>query len=171
MERLLTTCREDLLSFDELRARMSALRQREQATRAELESLTTQTAEREAYLRLAETLTAFLERLRSNAQTLDIGERQSILRLLIKEVIVGKDTITIRHSLAGHLGSSGGSPGPSKAATESKTEHPAKSYLLCLWRALADSRQRVYALRPRPLVRVGGKESATRRRHDVPVCG
>src|SRR5262249_44342461 len=54
---------------------------------------------RAAYLRLAETLSAFLSRLRSTAKTLDITERQRIVRLLVKEVIVSEDAITIRHSV------------------------------------------------------------------------
>ncbi len=87
MERLLTAYQEELRSLEELRVRMPPLRQREQAMQAELQAITNQTADRAAYLRLAETLTAFLERLRSNAQTLDIGQRQKIMRLLVKEVL------------------------------------------------------------------------------------
>lgn len=82
-----------MLSLDELRVRMPPLRQREQAMHVELQAITNQTADRAAYLRLAETLSAFLERLRSNADTLDISQRQGIMRLLVK-VIVGKDLIT-----------------------------------------------------------------------------
>ena len=146
MERLLTAYQEALLSLDELRNRMPALRQREQAAQAELDALNTQSADRAAYLRLAETLTAFLERLRSNAQTLDIGERQRIMKLLVKEVIVGKDIITIKHSIAGLSGPSGRQPEPSKSSTESKIEPPAKSYPLRPWRERPALRR---ALRPR----------------------
>jgi hypothetical protein len=42
---------------------MPELRRREYATRAELQSITDQTTDRTAYLRLAETLTGFLARL------------------------------------------------------------------------------------------------------------
>ncbi len=134
MERLLTAYQEELLSLDELRVRMPTLRQREQATQAELQALSTQAADRAAYLRIAETLTAFLERLRVNAQTLDIGERQRIMKLLVKEVIVGKDTITIKHSIASHPGPSGDNPGPSKTLERSYSAESAKSYPLRLWR-------------------------------------
>jgi site-specific DNA recombinase len=41
------------------------------------------------FLRLAETLTAFLARLRSAADTLDVLERQRIVRLVVKEVLIG----------------------------------------------------------------------------------
>jgi len=40
-----------------------------------------------------------MARLHSSAQTLDIAERQRIVRLLVKEVLVGDDTIIIRHSI------------------------------------------------------------------------
>ena len=99
IERLMTAYQEELLSLDELRSRMPDLRQRERAMQAELQSIATQAQDRAAYLRLAETLSAFLSRLRSTAKTLDITERQRIVRLLVKEVIVSEDAITIRHSV------------------------------------------------------------------------
>ena len=99
IERMLTAYQEDLLSLDELRARMSPLRQREHALRTELQSIADQTRERATYLHLAETLSAFLARLREAAHTLDVLERQRIVRLLIKEVLVGDDTIVIRHCI------------------------------------------------------------------------
>jgi site-specific DNA recombinase len=99
IERLMTAYQEELLSLDELRSRLPDLRQRERAMQAELQSIATQAHDRAAYLRLAETLSAFLSRLRSSAKTLDVTERQRIVRLLVKEVIVGGDSIIIRHSV------------------------------------------------------------------------
>jgi site-specific DNA recombinase len=99
MDRLLTAYQEDLISLDELRRRMPALRQREQATQAELLSIEDQSDARAAYLRLAETLAGFLTRLHSQAETLDVKERQRIVRLVVKEILVGDDTIVIRHSI------------------------------------------------------------------------
>ena len=99
MERLLNAYQEGLLSMDQLRERMPALRQRQQALRTELQAITDQINDRAAFLRLAEALTAFLARLRSAAETLSVLERQRIVRLLVKEVLVGEDTITIRHSI------------------------------------------------------------------------
>ena len=76
VERLVTAYQEGLLSLEELRDRLPDVRRREQGVRAELQSLTDQAADQTATLRLAETLSAFLTRLRSTAQTLDIIERQ-----------------------------------------------------------------------------------------------
>jgi site-specific DNA recombinase len=111
IERLLTAYQEGLLSIEQLRDRMPALRNREQMIRSELQAITEQINDRATFLRLAETLTAFLVRLRSNAETLDVAERQRIVRLLVKEVLVGENDITIRHSIPIPSGSppSGGS--------------------------------------------------------------
>jgi site-specific DNA recombinase len=48
---------------------------------------------------LAETLTAFLGRLRSSSEWLDVVERQRIVRLLVDEILVGDDAISICHSI------------------------------------------------------------------------
>ena len=98
---------------------------------AELQAINHQTADRAAYLQLAETLTPFLERLRSNADTLDIDQRQRIMRLLVKEVIVGKDLITIKHSIPGQPTPTGGNPQSSKPPTQHNTTQIDKSYPLC----------------------------------------
>jgi site-specific DNA recombinase len=96
---LLTAYQEGLLSIEKLRERMPALRNREQMLRSELRAITEQINDRAAFLRLAQTLTAFLTRLRNNAETLDVAERQRIVRLVVKEVLVGENNITIRHSI------------------------------------------------------------------------
>src|SRR6516162_1651777 len=99
MERLVTAYQEDLLSLDELRRRMPELRAREQSMRSELQAILDQAADRMSFLRLAETLTAFLKRLHESAESLEITERQKVVRLLVKDVLVDDDTITIRHSI------------------------------------------------------------------------
>jgi len=98
-------CEDPALIEQELDRRLAAARaadptkQHEQTLRTELHALAEQSRDRAAYLRLAETLTAFLSRLRLAADTLDILERQRIVRLVVKEVLVGDDTIVIRHSI------------------------------------------------------------------------
>jgi site-specific DNA recombinase len=115
MERLLTAYQEDLLPLDELRRRMPELRAREQSVRAERQAILDQAADQISFLRLAETLTAFLQRLRQLAETLEIAERQKVVRLLVKEALIDNDTITIRHSISVQAPTSpaGGAPLPS----------------------------------------------------------
>jgi site-specific DNA recombinase len=124
---------------------MPPLRQREQTLRLELHAITEQTRDRAAYLRLAETLSAFLERLRLAADTLDILERQRIVRLVVKEVLVGEDTIVIRHSIPVPSGPPGGSsPPPSGGSDEVGVD---RSYLLRTGRGQPVAGQSVLALR------------------------
>jgi hypothetical protein len=88
MERLMTAYQEDLLSLDDLRGRMPELRKRQHVIHAELNAIENQLADRTGYLRLAETVTSFLARLRETAKTLDVLGRQRIVRLLVKEILV-----------------------------------------------------------------------------------
>ena len=130
IDRLVSAYQEELITIDELRDRTPELRRQEQALDRELQSAVDRAKDRETYLRLAETLTGFLARLRSSAETLDVAERQRIVRLIVKEVLVGEDKITIRHSIP-ISGSPGGGPNPSKPGNDS-TE--GESYLLRSWR-------------------------------------
>jgi len=132
MDRILTAYQEDLLSLDELRHRMPELRQRENSVKAELDALSSQVADQAAYLRLAQTLGAFLHRLRTNVQTLAIEEQQQITRLLVKEVIVDHDAITIRHSIPNAVRSPDGNNGPIIPSGSGKMP-PGKNYLLRPW--------------------------------------
>jgi site-specific DNA recombinase len=145
IDRLLTAYQEGLLSLDELRGRMPELRQREQANNAELQAIVNQLVDRAAYLRLAETLTTFLSRLRTSADTLDVSERQRILRLLVKEVLVGDDKIIIRHSIPLPTGPG---PDPSTGGADTNT-HSIPGYLLRPRSPITAAGQHLPALCPR----------------------
>ena len=60
---------EQLITIDELRARMPDLRARETNLRGQIAALDTQLADRDAYLKLADDLEGFLAQLRGNATT------------------------------------------------------------------------------------------------------
>jgi len=98
-ERLINAYQEELLTLAQLRQRMPALRKQTQAVESELQSLEMAVADQAKYLQLAESLAVFRSKLRLRAETLDIRERQQILRLLVKDVLVSSNTITIRHSI------------------------------------------------------------------------
>ena len=107
-----------------------------------MEAIETAAEERERYLRIAETLESFRERLRAGAASLDVIERQKVLRSLVKEVLVDEGEITIRHSIP--LTESG-SPSHGKPAADLPQRNPKpQSYLLrwgrhrgALWRPLS----------------------------------
>ena len=97
--RLIDGYQEQLITLEELRARTPELRKREATLRAELDALDTELHNAETYLKLTETLDAFRTKLTANAKTLPIKHRQEIVRLVVREVLLGDDDITVRHSI------------------------------------------------------------------------
>jgi site-specific DNA recombinase len=95
---------EQLITIDELRARMPHLRAREANLRSQIDALDAQSADRDAYLKLADDLEGFLAQLRANAGTATVEERQRVLRLLVKDILVGPEKITIRHRIPASSG-------------------------------------------------------------------
>ena len=99
VNRLIKAYQEELISLDELRERTPELRSRETSLRGQLAALADQLVDRQAYLKLATGLEDFLARLRGNAATATVPEQQRVLRLLIKDVLIGPERILIRHSI------------------------------------------------------------------------
>jgi site-specific DNA recombinase len=99
IKRLIGAYQEQLINLDELRSRMPELRNREAGLRRQIEALDAQLADREIYLTLTDNVENFLTGLKNKAATASIAERQRVLRLLVKDVLVSPDKITIRHSI------------------------------------------------------------------------
>jgi site-specific DNA recombinase len=127
-ERLLTAYQEGLLTLTQLRQRMPVLQKQTQAIESELQSLKMAAVDEAKYLQLAESLAGFRSKLRVRAEALDIAVRQQILRLLVKEVLVGVDTLTIRHSI--QIPSGPGSNGAPRPTSSSSGAPSASGYLL-----------------------------------------
>jgi site-specific DNA recombinase len=99
VQRLIGAYQEQLITLDELRSRMPELRGREANLRQQSNALDTQLADREVYLTLADNVENFLAGLKDKAATATTAERQRVLRLLVKDVLVAADKIIIRHSI------------------------------------------------------------------------
>jgi site-specific DNA recombinase len=123
IDKILDAYQEGLLSIDELRDRVPSLRKRQDTIQSELRSLDQQTADEQTVLRLAQNIEGFLSRLRQSAEHLEVTEQQKILRLIVKEILVGSDVVTIKHSIPVGNGHPIGTNPP--------------SYLLCTRSALA----------------------------------
>ena len=147
-KRLLTAYQEGLMSLAELRGRVPPIRDRKRQVEAELQAVESAAADREQYLRIAETLESFRERLRSGARTLDVVERQKVLRSLVKEVLVGDGEITICHSIP--VPEAGGSPQRSPGANSPQHGSGSQSYLL-RWRRHRGALRRPFPLPARPV--------------------
>src|SRR6266496_1399010 len=97
--RMIEAYTEQLMTIDELRARMPDLRARETNLRNQIDALDTQIADRHAYLTLANDLQAFLAQLHRQAEVSTTEERRHVLRLIVKDVLIGPEKVTIRHRI------------------------------------------------------------------------
>jgi site-specific DNA recombinase len=126
IDRLLDAYQEGLVQLPELRGRVHGLRKRDSALTSELQSIESRMVDEEMYLQLVGRIDDFLSRVRQSAESLSVLERQKILRLVVKEVLVSGDTVTIKHSIP--ITSSFPDPMTSPAPS-GQTNVP--SYLLC----------------------------------------
>jgi site-specific DNA recombinase len=115
MDKLLDAYQEGLITIAQLRKRMPELQKRVNTTEKELENLKMHELALDQRLQLLD-VQSFTSQLGQNVNQLDIKEKKKILRLLVREVIVGDNIIDIRHSI------------PLK---EGKNEQNDKSYQLC----------------------------------------
>ena len=124
VEKLLDAYQEGLLRLEELRKRMPGLRKRQEALKSEFNTLEATAASHQGFLRLAENMEDFLQRLRNTADSMSVSDRQKILRLVVREILVDLETIKIRHSIP--------VTGPSPASGPPKRPE-VPSYLLRSW--------------------------------------
>ena len=150
---------EQLITIDELRTRMPDLRARETNLRNQIEALDNQLADREAYLKLASDLEGFLTQLHAKAELSTVDERQRVLRLLVKDVLVGPDKITIRHRIPIRERTTDNA----KPTADADTEDDHARHCPLRWgRDLARAGKRVHALRVRRVDGAGVPEYPVR---------
>jgi site-specific DNA recombinase len=141
--RMIEAFGEQLITIDELRARMPDLRARETNLRNQIEALDAQLADREAYLALATDLEGFLTQLHTRAESSTVAKRRRVLKLLVKDVLIGPEKITIRHRIP--LRERITSDHQQASNTDTEGEHP--GHCPVRWgRDLAVARQLVHAL-------------------------
>src|SRR6266478_549996 len=170
VERLVTAYQEGLLSLEQLRQRMPELNKKSQAVESELRSLEMAAMDQTRYLQLAESLEGFRTKLRVRAKTIDVYERQQILRLLVKEILVDANSLTIRHSIPIPQISSGSSNAqPPNSIPSGTSQKP--HYLLRSGSNLADAREHLPTLRFRPLGTTMADAAGRGRSHRGPLCG
>ena len=105
------------------------MNKKSQALESELRSLETTAMDQTRYLQLAESLDGFRVKLRARAKTLDVCERQQILRLLVKEILVDANSLTIRHSIPiPQIGSGSNHTWPPHSTPSGNSQKP--NYLL-----------------------------------------
>jgi len=99
IKELLDAYQEDLLTLAELRQRAPELKKKIAALEKERQGLALRAVEDQRWIELNQSMEGFLARLNQTVGKLGNEERQKIVRLLVKQVDVGKETITIHHSI------------------------------------------------------------------------
>ncbi len=98
-DKLIDAYQEGTINLAELRNRIPELKKRQLALEKELESLSLQAVEQSRLLEMNVSIERFMGQLKNSAQKLDVEQKQKIVRLLVREVVVGSDTLTIHHSI------------------------------------------------------------------------
>jgi site-specific DNA recombinase len=98
-DKLIDAYQEGLMELAELRRRVPELKRRELALEKELDGLTIQALEHSRLVELNSSMERFLEHIKASAQNLTIEDKQKIVRLLVKDVVISSDNITINHSI------------------------------------------------------------------------
>jgi len=99
IDNLLDGYQENLVSLSDLRKRVPDLRKRQTALEKEFQNVTVQAMEQDRLISLQTSLENFLAVLNKSANTMSIEERQKIIRLVVKDIVVNTDTITINHCI------------------------------------------------------------------------
>ncbi len=99
MDKLLDAYQEGLIALADLRKRSPEIKKKLGALEQEQQNLKVRAVEDKRWIEVSNSMDTFLGRLNETAQTMTPVERQKLLRLLVKQITVGKDLITVHHSI------------------------------------------------------------------------
>jgi site-specific DNA recombinase len=181
IDKLLDAYQEGLLGLAELRQRMPGLRKKQATAQKEMESAHWQALAEAQLQQLDQSLESFLNRVKRSAKNIGIAEKQKIIRLLVKEVIVEKDAITIRHCIPTTGGGTDDAGAPAvplpvgPAAPVAPSLNPKKlsdeqDYQVCLWRERTALRHSTHRSLVAPCDIDAGAKVTTDQTQDAPVA-
>jgi len=99
IDQLLDAYQEELLPLTELRKRIPELTKRQSALKAELKNLEAQALDQKKLFEVSGNFQSFLTPLKTAAEKQDVTQRQKIVRNPVKEILLGEETITIKHTV------------------------------------------------------------------------
>ena len=135
--KLLDAYQEGLIALADLRKRSPEIKKKLGALEQEQQNLKVRVVEDKRWIEVSNSMETFLGHLNETAQTMTPVEKQKLLRMLVKQITVGKDLITVHHSIP---------TGPARGSAE------LTSYPLCTRGQLAGAGQHLSALRAGPVV-------------------
>ena len=113
MDKLLDAYQEGLLTLPDLRRRSPEIQKKIGALEKERQNLNMRAVEDKRWIEMSNSMETFLSRLNETVQNMSCAEKQKVLRTVVKQITVGKERITIHHSIP--LGAGCGSADPSSA--------------------------------------------------------
>jgi site-specific DNA recombinase len=99
MDKLLDAYQEGLMTLADLRRRSPEIKKKIGALEKEQQNLSLRAVENKRWIELSNSMETFLGRLNETAQKMTPVEKQKVLRTMVKQITVGKDLITIHHSI------------------------------------------------------------------------
>ncbi len=99
MDKLLDAYQEGLMTLTDLRKRSPEIKKKIGALETEQQNLNLRAVEDKRWIELNNSLETFLGRLNETAQKMSPAEKQKVLRSIVKQITVGRDLITIHHSI------------------------------------------------------------------------
>ncbi len=111
MDKLLDAYQEGLLTLPDLRRRSPEIQKKIGALEKERQNLNMRAVEDKRWIEMSNSMETFLSRLNETVQNMSCAEKQKVLRTVVKQITVGKERITIHHSIP--FGAGCGSADPS----------------------------------------------------------
>jgi len=99
MDKLLDAYQEGLMTLADLRKRSPEIKKKIGALEKEQQNLNLRAVEDKRWIELSNSMATFLARLNEGAQKMTPAEKQKVLRTMVKQITVGKDLISIHHSI------------------------------------------------------------------------
>jgi site-specific DNA recombinase len=89
----------EAITLEELKVRMNKLSKQQSALEQEASKIEAEHMQQEKAVYLKESLQSVLNRLEASSQSLDIKAKQRILRLIVDEIVIGTNSIKIKHCI------------------------------------------------------------------------
>ena len=124
MDKLLDAYQEGLMTLGDLRRRSPEIKKKIGALEKEQQNLNLQTVENQRWIELRNSMETFLGRLNETAQKMTSVEKQKVLRTMVKQITVGKDLITIHHSIPVGAGCQSAKPSSYPLCTRGRQSAP-----------------------------------------------
>ncbi len=99
MDKLPDAYQEGLVTLADLRKRSPELKKKIGALEKEQQNLKVRAVEDKRWIELSNSMESFLSRLNETVEKMSSSEKQKVLRAVVKQIIVGKERITIHHSI------------------------------------------------------------------------